>query len=119
MAGDLMLRQILLRGIPGTPPEHTVTVDDLLVSTTNGTTNYNLTAAVTGGVGPFTYSWFWASGGIGIELSNTTSPTVSLASTGTDQVRTGVIQCDVTDTGNGNLVRGDTGNVQITHGTPA
>lgn len=59
-------------------------------------------ATVTGGVGPFTYSWSWVSGGTGINLSGTTSSTVSAqTANGSPQVRFGKLRCTVTDTGNG------------------
>lgn len=110
-----MMQQMLLSG---SQSEHTVTVDDYTANVANGNHNFTRTATVTGEVGPLTYLWFWASGGVGIALTNTTSATCTLDSTGTDQTRDGVLQCDVTDTGNGNLVRSDTGAITVNHGTP-
>lgn len=67
------------------------------------------TANVTGGVGPFTYSWSIISGGTGVTLTNATSATCTVTTnTGAVQTRTGTLQCDVTDTGNGSYVANDT-----------
>lgn len=49
-------------------------------------------------------------------LSNTTSNVVDVASTGTNIERNGTILCEVTDTGNGNLVRSGTSFISVVHG---
>jgi hypothetical protein len=74
----------------------------------------NATANVTNGVGSFTYSWSWDSGGVGITLTNNTSATCAVTtSTGSVGIRTGVLKCDVTDTGNGSYVASDTVLVEL------
>jgi hypothetical protein len=79
------------------------------VSTTPTPASANATANVTSGVGPFTYAWSWDSGGTGITITNSTSATCTITtSTGLTGLRTGVLKCDVTDTGNGSYVASDT-----------
>lgn len=85
----------------------------------NGNTAIDVTAVVNGGTGPFSYAWSWQSGGANMTLTNTTSATVTVSASGNNQLRTGVLQCVVTDTGNGNLAVTETGNVSIQFGTPA
>jgi len=64
------------------------------------------TAAVTGGVGPFTYAWAFVAGGSFIALSGETTATVTATRNGTSiGIDTGTLRCSVTDTGNGNLLK--------------
>jgi hypothetical protein len=66
------------------------------------------TATITGGVGPFTHSWAFISGGSGINLSGTTTDTVgATTSTGVPGIRTGVLRDTITDTGTGSVVQLD------------
>lgn len=62
------------------------------------------TATVSNGIGPFTHSWAWVSGGGGITLSGQTTQTVTASHTGITGVFTGVLRDSVTDTGNGGLI---------------
>lgn len=101
------------------PSEHTVSPDNYFANAANGTHNFAISSNVTGGVGPFTYSWTWESGGVNMVISNATSAACDVASTGTNVQNTGVIKCTVIDTGNGNLSRSGTGTVDVVHGTPA
>lgn len=98
--------------------EHVVSPDSYGNAVANGPHNFPIASNVTGGIGPFTYAWSWASGGVGMTITNATSVNCNVESIGTDQVRSGTIQCVVTDTGNGNLVRSGTGEITVTHGTP-
>lgn len=81
-------------------------INDVVIGATpkaSGTSH----ATVSGGVGPFTYSWAFIAGGTGITLTNTTSSTVTAQrSTGSSTfgVNTGSLRCSVTDLGNGSLV---------------
>lgn len=86
-----------------------------------GTLSNNVTATVTGGTGPFTYAWSWASGGTSIALSNTTLATCFITSTvtgsGVTVNRGGSLQCVVTDTGNSNFQTTTAGAVNYTFET--
>lgn len=74
----------------------------------------NVTANVTNGVGPFTYLWSWNSGGSGINILNSTSATCTIiTSTGAAGLRSGVLKCGVTDTGNGSYVASDTVSAEL------
>jgi hypothetical protein len=60
-------------------------------------------ATVTGGVGPFTFSWAFVAGGTGISLINNTLSTVTArTNTGSVQVKQGTLRVTVVDTGNAN-----------------
>lgn len=58
------------------------------------------TATTSGGIGPFTHSWAFISGGAGINLSGASTATVvGTTATGSPGVRTGVLRDTITDTG--------------------
>jgi len=68
-----------------------------------------VTANVTDGVGAFTYAWSWDSGGSGMSILNSTSATCTIITdTGAAGLRSGVLKCEVTDTGNGSYAASDT-----------
>lgn len=86
-------------------PQHQVSAGDVngfsLQPTKAGGSS---TASVTGGIGPFTFSWAFVVDGNGITLTNALLQTVTArTNTGTPQVRQGTLRVTVTDTGNGNL----------------
>lgn len=102
----ISLRQLL--GASAITP-HTVSAPDIdgIVIGSSPKASGTETATVSNGVGPFTYSWAFVAGGVGITLTNTTSATVGAQrSVGTASfgINTGTLRCSVTDTGNGNLV---------------
>lgn len=65
------------------------------------------TANISGGVGPFSFSWFFAAGGVNITLINSSSQVCTASSTTSpgpvDVHRTGTLQCTVTDHGAGGV----------------
>jgi hypothetical protein len=74
------------------------------------------TATVSGGVGPFTYSWAWLSGGSGIDILNGTTSAVTVRFTTAQNAvvtYTGTIRLTVTDTGNGNATCTADGSVEL------
>lgn len=100
--------------------DHTVSVGNLFdFSEPNGTSDKAMSAVVSNGVGPFTYAWTWVGTHTGLSFVGATNAAgVTVRSTGTNQVTSGTARCTVTDTGNGNHVAADDGEVNITHGTP-
>lgn len=96
---------------------HEVTVADLTDATNaQGAVTKTMTASVSGGVGPFSYSWEFVGNHPGIViLSGGTTATVTIQSTGYGQQNTGVIRCTVVDLGNSNMPDDDTGNISLTH----
>lgn len=77
----------------------------------------NTTADVWGGVGPFTYSWYWQSGGTGLSLINTNSATVTVQATEAvnyNQMYSGTVACSVTDAGDPGKPKVDTCYVEFT-----
>lgn len=62
-----------------------------------GTSSATVTAS--GGVGPYTFSWGWQSGGTGIIIASPTSATTSFTGTGLSpsQTESGTALCTVTD----------------------
>lgn len=70
-----------------------------------GTISQAFTATVTGGTGPFTYSWAFVVGGTGITLSGATTSVCTASATVSaglvDVLRQGTLRCTVTDTGAG------------------
>lgn len=110
------IMQLMMTRISGVT-NHTVTIspDPVLGGSVTPTpATANATANVSNGVGPFTYSWSWDSGGTGINITNATSATCTIATaTGAVGLRTGVLKCDVTDTGNGSYVASDTVNAEL------
>lgn len=98
------------------PAVVTITPDPATASTVTPTAaSVSPTAGVTSGVGPFTYLWSIASGGVGCTLTNATLATCTIATTTglPGQFRTGTLNCDVTDTGNASLVSSDTGDFEL------
>ncbi len=87
------------------PATATVTAANINQSTVGNSSTHasgSSTAFVSGGVGPFTYSWAFVADGAGITLSGTTTATVlATTTTGGVQIRSGTLRCTVTDTGNG------------------
>lgn len=112
----MTILQLMMTRINGVT-NHTVAISpDPVVggSVTPTPATANATANVSDGVGPFTYSWTWDSGGTGINITNATSATCTLTtSTGGIGIRTGVLKCDVIDTGNGSYVASDTANAEL------
>lgn len=84
-----------------------------------GTITTSATATPSGGTGPFTYLWSSQSGGVNITLTSTTLATCNQESTSVagaiDQNNTDVLQCVVTDTGNGNYQTTTTVDVSHLH----
>ena len=97
---------------------HTAVASLVSVAVANGSTSQGSTVTITGGVGPFTRLWSWHTGGSGMTLANTTTATVQINSTGTNVIRSGVLKCITTDTGNSNLQVTAFADVTIQHGTP-
>jgi len=87
--------------------EHSVSAGNIFKTIVGSSPNASgtSTATVTGGVGPFTYAWAFVSGGVGITLSNATTATVGAVKEFGIQTNSGTLRCNVTDTGNANLVR--------------
>lgn len=96
-------------------PSHQVNAGDIsAASLTPNNARGSSHAIVTGGVGPFTYSWAFIVDGNGITLTGSTLDTVTAATTTSQiQVRQGTLRVTVTDTGNGNLVVTDDVNVYL------
>ena len=68
--------------------------------TSGGTAAAPCTATPIAGIAPYTYAWSWLSGGTGLVLANTSSPTVTVSRTytqGETQSYGGVLRCTVTD----------------------
>lgn len=77
------------------------------------------TAVVSGGIGPFTYSWFFLSSNFGFSITNSTSQSCIVNHSGaTNATRDFQMQCNVTDTGNGSLMKSFTVDGSVTWGTP-
>lgn len=87
-------------------------------SRANGSGTFGVTATVSGGIGPFTYAWVWVSGGAVMPLSNTTSASVTISTSGTNTLREGTLRVTVTDTGNAGAVVTRDVPVAIQFGTP-
>jgi hypothetical protein len=72
------------------------------VSPANATTN-SVTCNTSNGVGPFTYSWAWVTGGTDITINSSTSATTTFTVTNnTIGNYSGTCRCTVVDTGDGN-----------------
>lgn len=84
-----------------------------------GTDNRSVSALPYGGVGPFTYSWAWVTGGSGLSLSGASTATVSVSRTyaqGDNATYQGTLRVTVTDS----LSTVVTSDVQVTvNVTPA
>lgn len=83
-------------------PDTSVKLDDR-----GNTITEAFTANISGGVGPFSYSWFFAAGGANISLLNSSSQVCTATSSTTPAPisvnRTGTLQCTVTDHGAGGV----------------
>ena len=84
----------------------------------NGALDAYFTAQVTGGVGPFHYSWFWSGDSFGVSLFNTTSPTVRVELNRMNHFFMGEAVVTVFDQGNGNVTSTASGHVAVQLGTP-
>lgn len=100
-SGPLSLSDFYGRSNTGTA---SVTPDPINGNISSSPSNFGtLTCSVTGGVGPFTYSWSRVSGDTGITaISPTASSTdMNVAGIGPGGFKTSTWRCTVTDTGNG------------------
>lgn len=88
----------------------------------NGTQYITVGSSVTGGVGPFTYSWSLSEvsppGSITISGS-ATSQSVTVQSVGTNRYNNATLTLTVTDLGNGSTVSTGVGYLDIQHGVAA
>lgn len=86
-------------------PVHTVTAGDIDAwSMEPSYASGGSSASISGGVGPFTFSWAFIAGGTGITLSGATLQSVTARTTSnTPQFRQGTLRVTVTDAGNSNL----------------
>lgn len=74
---------------------------DTVSGSQQGTTQAT-TATPSGGVGPFSFSWRFVSGGAGLTISSPTqSSTVVRGTPGANETLSGTMVCDVTDTSTG------------------
>lgn len=110
----MAIQQVMMMYSGITAHSVTLSPDPATASTTSPTPcSTSVTAVVSGGVGPFTYSWSIVTGA-GVTLTNATLSSCTITTnTGSVQTRSGTLKCDVTDTGNGSLVASGTGSYTL------
>jgi hypothetical protein len=84
--------------VPSTSEIATIFNEGTKTGAENITTDNPVTAEVSNGVGPYSYSWYIASGDTSITIDSPTSATTYCSATvGTNQQKQCVIDCQVTD----------------------
>lgn len=90
-----------------------ITPEELQSVTSNGSyTSPSFTANVTGGVGPFEYSW----SSDDLTVTSPTSEVTRIQASGFNQEKFGLLTLNVTDAGNGNAIASASAEINIFFG---